>query len=227
MQLSYWNCQGLAQPCRYLLNAQTKHEFELKDYSPAEGEKWFATDKPEMAKLTDFPNLPYLKQEDKVVTQSGAILRYLGRVSGFETTTDDAFGVAETIDGVLSDCWTTFTKLLYNKEGYEEKKKETHEGCMKHLSLLNTHLGKNKFMSGDSPVWVDFRALHIINVLRKWSSEIAALENITRYINAMINDNGDKFKAYFEDQEENSCLIVPGYWAWGAAENMKSLKADF
>jgi len=227
MQLSYWNCQGLAQPCRYILHAQDK-EFTFSDYTPETGDKWFATDKPEMMKLTNFPNLPYLKIVDKVVTQSGAILRYLGRISGLDSKTDDQFAVSENVDGVLSDIWSSFSKLLYcDKDGYEAKKKDTHENVMKHFNLLEKHLGENTYLTGDAPIWVDFRALHIINVLRKYSSVVAGLENVSRYFNAMVNNNGDKLKAYYESQEESSVLIPGGYWQWGHAENMKSLKAEF
>ncbi|GFY41278.1 glutathione S-transferase [Trichonephila inaurata madagascariensis] len=71
--LGYWNIRGLAQPIRYLLHHE-KEDFEDRRYlftdNTWQNEKY--------ALGLDFPNLPYYIDGDTRITQSTAILRYLG-----------------------------------------------------------------------------------------------------------------------------------------------------
>ncbi|XP_049528961.1 glutathione S-transferase Mu 6 [Dermacentor silvarum] len=81
--LGYWDIRGLGEPIRYLL-AHAGVPYEDKRYSYGKGpepsrDEWLA----EKYKLDlDFPNLPYLIDGDVRMTQSQAILRYLGRKLG-------------------------------------------------------------------------------------------------------------------------------------------------
>jgi len=64
--LGYWGLRGLGEQLRHILNF-CGIEFEDKRYMSRE--TW-AVDKAELSKLTAFPNLPYLKIGDMVLTES-------------------------------------------------------------------------------------------------------------------------------------------------------------
>merc|ERR1711990_277543 len=83
MELGYWNCRGLAQPIRLLLEfcgedyKETRYEIgDAPGYSQSE---W--TDVKDHLELA-IPNLPYLVHGELRLTQSNAILRYLARMHG-------------------------------------------------------------------------------------------------------------------------------------------------
>jgi glutathione S-transferase len=68
-EFSYWGIRGLAQPLRFLwahLDLKVEDKF-------ADREEWFGKHKPEQAKTFDFPNLPYIKKGDYILTESVAI----------------------------------------------------------------------------------------------------------------------------------------------------------
>ncbi|XP_038958865.1 glutathione S-transferase Mu 4 isoform X4 [Rattus norvegicus] len=80
MTLGYWDIRGLAHAIRLLLE-YTDSSYEEKRYTMGDApdydrSQWLS----EKFKLgLDFPNLPYLIDGSHKVTQSNAILRYLGR----------------------------------------------------------------------------------------------------------------------------------------------------
>lgn len=81
--LGYWDTRGLAQPIRNLL-VYKGIDFVDKRYKfgPPPGydhEEWL---KEKFTLGLRFPNLPYYIDEDVKLTQSLAILRYLGRKHG-------------------------------------------------------------------------------------------------------------------------------------------------
>lgn len=76
--LGYWNCRGLGAQIRYLLYF-CQVDFEDKQYArgPApdfDNSQW-ANDKFNLG--MDFPNLPYLFDEDYKITESMAIMKYI------------------------------------------------------------------------------------------------------------------------------------------------------
>lgn len=74
----YWNCRGLGAHIRYLLH-YCQVDFEDKQYArgPApefDNSQWEG-DKHNLG--MDFPNLPYLFDEDYKITESMAIMKYI------------------------------------------------------------------------------------------------------------------------------------------------------
>merc|ERR1711976_369429 len=158
MELAYWGIQGLAQPARLLLNYQTTEKFTFKDYTSPDA---WQTDKNILD--TPFPNIPYLKTEKEgIIPQSGAV------------------------DGVLQDLWMAFIKLMFNKDGYDKEKEATHEKLLMFVGQIRKQVKKHKFIAGDSVCWVDFKALHFLDVLSKFSSKIAEAEGISDYLKAVV-----------------------------------------
>ena len=88
--LCYWDLRGRGEPSRLLLryagaNWEDKRRvFNKKDFMQAVGD-W----KAEKFNLgLDFPNLPYLIDGDVKITQSIAVIRYLGRKYNLTATTE-------------------------------------------------------------------------------------------------------------------------------------------
>mmetsp|Transcript_40419 Transcript_40419/g.35877 ORF Transcript_40419/g.35877 Transcript_40419/m.35877 type:complete len:108 (+) Transcript_40419:83-406(+) len=74
--LCYWNVRGRTQPVRFFLE-YLGLPYEEKRYELANAMDWFAKDKNELN--CTFPNLPYLKDGDKIVTETDALFHYLAR----------------------------------------------------------------------------------------------------------------------------------------------------
>ena len=79
-KLGYWDIQGLGQAIRMLL---TYLDIEYEDIvydNTIRSTTWMNEIKPNLG--LDFPNLPYYKDGDLKLTQSLAIIRYLGKKNG-------------------------------------------------------------------------------------------------------------------------------------------------
>ena len=88
-KLGYWDIQGLGQAIRMLL---TYLEIEYEDivYDNTTRETtWMKEIKPNLG--LEFPNLPYYMEGDFKITQSLAILRYLGKKHGMYGKTDEEY----------------------------------------------------------------------------------------------------------------------------------------
>ena len=72
--LSYWNVRGRTEPLRMLLNF-LELDYTYKGYELSQYVEWQTVDKPALG--TDFPNLPYLKDGDFILTESDAIAQYI------------------------------------------------------------------------------------------------------------------------------------------------------
>ncbi|GFY41279.1 glutathione S-transferase [Trichonephila inaurata madagascariensis] len=77
--LGYWNIRAIAEPIRYLLHHE-KEQFEDRRYLFTD----YTWKNEKNALGLDFPNLPYYIDGNIRITQSTAILRYLGRKYGLD-----------------------------------------------------------------------------------------------------------------------------------------------
>ena len=76
--LGYWRIRGLAQAIRYLL-AYCAVDYEDKLYEQANDfnkECWF---REKFTLNLDFPNLPYFLDDDVLLTETSAILKYISK----------------------------------------------------------------------------------------------------------------------------------------------------
>merc|ERR1711879_450478 len=198
-------------------------EFTSKDYKLGDPE-WREKDKPALDTL--FPNLPYLKTQDfGVITESGAILRFLGRKHGLAGSDKEALQ-AEILAGVIGDAWRGMIKVFFaGAEGYAAKKSEEHKKlCDGAWAKISQHLGKNKFIAGDNMTWADFQAAHFFYMWSLWSSQFAEMDNIQRYLSDVKNSKPE-LAAYW-DAECKDRPAFPGFAPWGAAPPAE-LQAEF
>merc|ERR1712130_11731 len=221
MELGYWGIQGLAQPARLLLNYQTTEKFTFKDYTSPDA--WQADKK---ILETPFPNIPYIKTEEHgVIPQSGAVIRFLAEKCNLKGDFSQQIQ-AEVVDGVLQDLWMAFIKLMFNKDATKEDKEAAHEKLLMFVAQISKQLKKHKFMAGDSITWVDFKALHFLDILSKYSSKIAGADGISDYLNAVVASGNDDFKAFYAAEKERR-PVFPPFASWCGGKMMKDMVAEF
>lgn len=161
--LGYWDIRGLAQPIRLLLE-YTGTPYEEKAYVCGEAPNydkscWFNV-KEKMS--LDFPNLPYLIDGEHRITQSNAIMRYLGRRHNMCGETEEERVRVDMIDHQSVDFRFAFIVLCYSPE-HEKKKAEFLKNLHTTLERFSKFLGNRKWFAGDKITFADFLMYEILD----------------------------------------------------------------
>jgi len=146
--LSYWPIRGLAGVLRNVL-AYCEVPFTNKLYTDAN--EWFGKDKPELG--VDFPNLPYLKDGSKTITETSSILQYIPIKAGKRELigdTDEKFIQVQTALGAVRDLWSGVSRLCWTKGDFEKEKTElfTNGAAKGHLTKFDTILKDREWICG-------------------------------------------------------------------------------
>jgi len=164
IQLGYWKIRGLAQPAR-LLMAYAKADFDDIHYEQGDGPE-FSKEAWMSVKYTmgfGFPNLPYLIDGDIKITQSNAILRYLG--SKFNLLGEDV-KVRANSEMVLEeamDLRNGLVRVIYNKD-YASIVGDYFTQVDSKLEQFNTFLeSKDWFAGGKNPTICDFHMYELLD----------------------------------------------------------------
>ena len=147
LTLGYWDIRGLAEPIRTLL-AYTETPFKQDLFNSFEA--W--TQKKASANY-NFPNLPYLVDGDKTITESEAILVHICLKAGKPELLGKDQDRVEFVQlrNVLNDTHSIITRNCYiNKDA--ESLKTAIEGCVKTNALkmkgLDEIVGKREWLLG-------------------------------------------------------------------------------
>ncbi|EGR28044.1 hypothetical protein IMG5_184090 [Ichthyophthirius multifiliis] len=161
--LGYWAIRGLAEPVRLLLEyLEVPYKQNLYGH-PQHPEHDWAKDKEQKRQLTAFPNLPYLEDGNKHITESSAIMIYLtnkcNRGDDLLGATSDEKWMNQQILGVQGDLNSILTSQSYNPDYQKIKNDNLQQKVLPKLKELNDHLGrqKTKFMVKNTPSICDFR----------------------------------------------------------------------
>ena len=95
---------------------------EYKETRYDDPQKWFGKDKMETG--LDFPNMPWYKDDDVHLSQSGAILRYLGEKHGLDGKNAIERARLNVLALECADFHTSFAKIVYNPDFVSTSKKE-------------------------------------------------------------------------------------------------------
>jgi len=157
--LAYWKIRGLTQPIRMLLGYLGEdfedRTYECGDFPTFDKSCWF--DVKETLGF-DFPNLPYLIDGDMKITQSNAILRYLGRKHSMDGKTEMEKIRVDILENQAMDFTMGYVGLVYrsdpahfteNLEKYRIKAKD-------HLERFNNFISDRKYFAGEELTYVDF-----------------------------------------------------------------------
>ena len=148
---------------------------QLNEYNPGSREEWFGTKKAQVG--GDFPNLPYLKDGDFVLTESSAIPVYIAlkhNKADLLGNNEAEKGQVRMLEGVIGDIRTNVFKILFAPgEKKEEFKKLFEAGGVVHTKAgyLTKYLGSKPFLVGHVTL-ADFYLVYITQVVGSLASSL-------------------------------------------------------
>ncbi|XP_040851581.1 glutathione S-transferase Mu 1-like isoform X4 [Ochotona curzoniae] len=205
--LGYWDIRGLAHAIRLLLE-YTDTSYEEKRYTMGDApdydqSQWLS----EKFKLgLDFPNLPYLIDGTHKLTQSNAILRYLGRKHNLCGETEEEKIRVDILENQAMD--------VSNQLAEEKQKPEYLKGIPDMLKQFSQFLGEKPWFAGDKITFVDFLTYDVLDLHRVFvPSCLEAFPNLKAFVSRF--EDLPKISAYIKS---NRFLPRPLYTkvaTWG------------
>ncbi|VDM25130.1 unnamed protein product [Hydatigera taeniaeformis] len=126
--------------------------YKERRFQASEVEQWFANKK----KLGfDFPNLPYLIDGDKVITQSHVITMYLGKKHGLAGANDDDVIKIAIAEGGIKDLRQGISKIALASD-YENLRPGFMPTFFEGLETISKYMGSKNFLIGDKLCYADF-----------------------------------------------------------------------
>lgn len=172
--LAYWKTRGLAQPIRLLLH-YIGQDFDDVKFEMGEGpefnkEEWLSK------KFTfglEFPNIPLYIDGDVKISQSNAIIRYLGRKHDVAGKTEQERIMVDMLLDYYKDLRNSIDNVTYSPD-YDNMKSELFDSMKKEqLPLLEARLSKgNPWFIGEEVTIVDFPLYEILDNLRAMKTDI-------------------------------------------------------
>src|SRR5882724_9377062 len=153
LTLGYWDIRGYAQYARLLLEAAGA-EWEDKLYTcgppPDFDRSQWLNEKSTLG--LDFPNLPYLVDGDVKISQSIAIIRYLGRKYGLDGKTEQEKVRIDLAEQQLVDYRS---QQIFYAPNFDDVKEGYKTGLADKLAALSKFLGTNEYLAGSNISYVD------------------------------------------------------------------------
>ncbi|XP_077538588.1 glutathione S-transferase Mu 2-like [Haemaphysalis longicornis] len=205
--LGYWDCRGLAEPIRYLL-AHAGVTYEDKRYGYGSGpepsrEEWL---KEKYRLKLDFPNVPYFIDGDVRITQTMAILRYLGRKHGLAPKDEDTRRRIEVVELSAYDVLRYVLRLCNGPDYSEEKRRQFLIDAADKLQQFASYLAKHgPFCARQAVTYTDFllyETLQVVKILgprifregypqlEEYCKRVASLPKLKKYLAS------DRFKEW-------------------------------
>lgn len=178
--IGYWKTRALAHPIRallYYLNLDFTEEIYERgpepDYSP---ECWY---KVKHSLSLPFPNLPYLKHDGLLLTETNAILKFLCAkyMPNLLGKNPEEKGQVRMLDNIISDA----NNAQINTSYFSNEKLDTFMTIEKHFICLENWIATgNKFLLGtkDKDIcYVDFILWEAVNRIMWWYDSFAYIYN--------------------------------------------------
>jgi len=180
--LCYWNVRAMGEISRLLLRYSG---VSWKDDQVPLDSTGFTRWKAEKYNLgLDLPNLPYLIDGDMKITQSVAIIRYLGRKFGLVPGDNEQDIVkCEMIEQEVTDLRAAFMDICLEVEKFKEMVPGYLENLEKKLGVLDKFVGVGPFVLGEKLTYVDFMVFEFVSQIDKLAPEqVAKATNIGRLL---------------------------------------------
>ncbi|XP_040854544.1 glutathione S-transferase Mu 1 isoform X3 [Ochotona curzoniae] len=179
--VGYWDIRGMCHAIRLLLE-YTDTSYNEKTYSTGDApdydqSQWLS----EKFKLgLDFPNLPYLIDGTHRLTQSNAILRYLGRKHNLCGETEEEKIRVDILENQVMDTRRQLIIVSYSPDFplsckivsagadshlflQEKQKPEYLKSLPDKLTVYSQFLGKRSWFAGDKITFADFLVYDILD----------------------------------------------------------------
>jgi len=174
--LGYWDIRGRAHPLRLILS-YTGVKFDEKRYDLTDFSEWFEKDKVQLP--LDFPNLPYYIDEDVKLSQTLAILAYIGRKHGLDGSNAIERSTMDLAVEQTRDMFDTMVKIAYPPgnpfcgyqidnvpEIHEKERKAFAASLPAKLDALSNFLGNKNWIAGDRLTYADFHVYDVLDAVR-------------------------------------------------------------
>jgi len=161
----YWKVKGLGSTIRLILHYAGEEHDEKQYGLEAEPEKmrdqWL---KEKFTLGLDFPNLPYYIDGDLKLTQSNAIVHYLGIKYNLNGKTPKEEALVSMIQGEIYDLRMSIARAVYNPD-YLNLRAALLDTLKTKLKELDTFVGGKKFLLGDEVTVADFNLYDVLDNL--------------------------------------------------------------
>ncbi|XP_004689737.1 PREDICTED: glutathione S-transferase Mu 1 [Condylura cristata] len=166
MTFGYWDIRGLAHAIRMLLeytdSKYVEQKYSMGDAPDYDRSQWLN----EKFKLgLDFPNLPYLIDGTRKLTQSNAILRYIARKHNLCGETEEEKIRMDILENQAMDTLIQMARVCYSPD-FEKLKPDYLKALPETVKQYSQFLGKRPWFAGDKITYVDFVAYDILDKLR-------------------------------------------------------------
>jgi len=182
MILGYWDIRGLGQPIRLLL-AYKKVDYKDRRYFTGPAPDYDKTEwlNEKFTLGLAFPNLPYLIDGDVKLSQTHAIMRYLGRKYDLVGKTEEEKWRIDLAELQIIDLRNAWTGLCYS--GFATQAETFKANLPNQLKAFSQFLGERKFFAGERITYVDFLIYEILFQLKVFSVEsFAAFDKLLAYV---------------------------------------------
>lgn len=174
-------------------------------------EEWFKL-KPTLP--LDFANLPYLYDGDVKISQSIAILRYLGRKYDLWPSSESESIRVDLVEQQLVDWRGQGGGVFYNPN-FEQVKDQYINGLGEKVSALAKFLGANDYLAGSKLTYVDFLAYEWLDVHRIFSPGLLdSFDSLKKYTERI--ESIPKVKQYMESPNFMKWPINNDQASWGS-----------
>ena len=210
--VGYWGIRGRGGVIRSLL-AYCGVPFQNKNYT--DPEEWFGKDKQSLG--FEYPNLPYLIDGDKKLTESNAILHYIPIRAGKRELlgdTDDKFVQVQVAFGVGLDVLTELSKLIWSAKDFEAEKEEAFtKGKLKaKLDALNANLEGKEWLTGFLSI-ADFQLFELLDLIHEVDgAKLESYPNLVSFRKRFLEI--PQIKAHRESPNFIKLWYPPGMTKW-------------
>jgi glutathione S-transferase len=186
LNLYYWPLRGLNEPIVTLLEyLKVKYVFHKINSR----EEWAAKKEALIKQGVDFPNLPYIEHDGKIISESLAILTYIATEVAnrpeMVPLNEDGFTRFLQLDGIISDLNQSITRPAYackTPDDFKAHYLAAVETNRQKIEGLNNLVGKQKWLLGKDISVIDFKFAELIEKMKTIETDIE-VDLISQYEN--------------------------------------------
>lgn len=213
--LAYWDIRSLGQPIRNLL-VYKGVQFEDKRYKHGpppdyNRDEWLN----EKFKLgLKFPNIPYYMDDDVKLTQSLAILRYLGRKHDLAGRNERETTELDVLEQQARDTLLILPYSAKSQPRYRQGLKSYAESMNDFLGPWSEHLATRNWVLGDRITYVDFMLYEALDWHREFRVEVVQkYPEVVAYLKRF--EELPNIKQYFASDKYRRWPILGPLREWG------------
>ena len=208
LTLGYWAGRGRGGVLRSLL-AYVRLPYTNKQY--ADFNEWFGKDKHSLG--IDYPNLPYIIDGDRKITETNALIYHIPIRAGRKDLigdTDDKFIQVQVALNVRNDLYQSLSSLCYGQGDFQaDKVKAFGKGRVKSkLEVFNKNFEGKEFLTGFLSV-ADFNLFECVDLVNQMDAkELEPYPNLIRF-HQRFRDMPE-IKAFLSSDNHNKVWYPPG-----------------